>query len=76
MQSKNQQLNASIQLSDETIGIEIAYSKDIEQAEEFKILLQEAFPNKVISISPLSLSVSCHTGPGAIGVGVFKKLRK
>lgn len=73
-ESTTQRFNTTV--SDATIGIEIAYSKDIEQAEEFKILLQEAFPNKVISISPLSLSVSCHTGPGAIGVGVFKKLRK
>lgn len=73
-ESATQRFNTT--MADETIGISIAYSKDLEQAEEFKKLLEAAYPTKTIEITPLSLSVSCHTGPGALGVGVFKELRK
>lgn len=63
-------------MADDSIGIAIAYSKDLDQANEFKTLLEETYPTKTIHISPLSLSVACHTGPSALGVGVYKKLTK
>lgn len=36
--------------------------------------LHEKFPQYEIIKAPLSLSVSCHIGPGAIGVGCMKKV--
>lgn len=46
-----------------------AYSGDPEEANRWLAELQEAFPGHAIHMDPLSLSVSCHTGPGALGVG-------
>lgn len=45
--------------------LEMAYTHDIDAAEEFKKEVQEAFPGAEIVMNPLSLSVSCHIGPGA-----------
>ncbi len=33
-------------------------------------LLKENFPEAKVYYSPLSVSIGCHTGPGAVGVGV------
>ena len=52
----------------------IAYTKNLDSAEEFKKEVEEAFPGVPIHIDPLSLSVSCHIGPGAIAVACMKKL--
>ena len=51
-----------------------AYSGDPEEAKIWLAELQEAFPGHDIQMNPLSLSVSCHTGPGALGVGCSVKL--
>ena len=49
----------------------IAYSKIKEEAEKFRKELELEFPNmKVLYTDPLSLSVACHTGAGALGVGI------
>ncbi len=58
----------------ENMHIYIAYTYDLEVAEEFKKEVQEAFPNHEIVMNPLSLSVSCHIGPGALGIGCSKKI--
>ena len=49
--------------------LEMAYTHDLAQAEQFKKEVQEAFPNNEIIMQPLSLSVSCHIGPGGMGIG-------
>ena len=54
--------------------LEMAYTHDLEAAEEFKKEVQEAFPGSEIIMNPLSLSVSCHIGPGALAVACSKKL--
>ena len=56
------------------IYLEIAYTHDKEAAEAFKAEVQEAFPGMEIHMDPLSLSVSCHIGPGALAVACSKKL--
>ena len=53
--------------------LEIAYSHDKEAAEAFKEEVQAQFPNHEIIMNPLSLSVSCHIGPGAIAIACSKK---
>lgn len=54
----------------------IAYSgTDDTTALQLKQQLQELYPDDEIYLAPLSLSICCHTGSGAIGVGcgrVFK----
>lgn len=46
----------------------MAYTHNLPEAEEFKAEVQEAFPNYHIDMYPLSLSISCHIGPGALAV--------
>lgn len=58
----------------ENIYIQIAYTRDLEAAEEFKKEVQEVFPNHEIVMDPLSLSVSCHIGPGALAIACTKKI--
>ncbi|MCI8683251.1 MAG: DegV family protein [Lachnospiraceae bacterium] len=59
----------------ENMHLYIAYTKDRETAMEFKAQVQEAFPKaEVTTVDPLSLSVACHIGPGALAVACAKKL--
>lgn len=47
----------------------IAHTENFEEAERFKSEVKEEFPNiEFTYIDPLSLSVSCHIGPGALAV--------
>ena len=51
----------------EDIYLDVIHSHNLEAAEEFRKETLETFPNvKEIHIFPLSLSVSCHIGPGAL----------
>ena len=54
--------------------ISIAHTNNQEAAEKFREELLTEFPGKDIWIDPLSLSVSCHIGPGALACTVTKKL--
>ncbi len=54
--------------------IAAAYTKDIDAANEWKKEIEAAFPDHEIHMDPLSLSVACHIGPGALAVTVTRKL--
>ena len=54
--------------------ISIAHTNNYEAAEKFREELLAEFPGKDIWIDPLSLSVSCHIGPGALACTITKKL--
>ena len=56
------------------VHISMAYTHDLEAAEEFKKEVQEAFPNHEIVLNPLSLSIACHIGPGALAVACSRKI--
>ncbi|SEK62029.1 EDD domain protein, DegV family [Pseudobutyrivibrio ruminis] len=56
------------------VVISIAHTQNQEAAVKFKEELLAEFPGKEIWIDPLSLSVSCHIGPGALACTVTKKL--
>ncbi len=51
-----------------SLSIDIAYTYDKEVALQFKEEVQAVFPNHECIVSPLSLSVSCHIGPGALAI--------
>ena len=56
------------------MSIAIAHTDNIEEAEKFKAELIAAFPNiEVTFVDPLSLSVSCHIGPGALAAATSIK---
>ena len=47
--------------------ISVAHTQNVEEAEIFAEELKEHFPDvEFVTINPLSLSVSCHIGPGAL----------
>lgn len=54
--------------------LEMAYTGNQEEAEEFKKEVQEMFPDYEIQMNPLSLSVACHIGHGALAVACSKKV--
>lgn len=57
------------------VRISIAYTCDTETIMTFKEEVETAFPGyEVEVVDPLSLSVACHIGPGAIAICVCKKI--
>lgn len=54
--------------------LQIAYTKNREAAEEFKKEIEKEFPGFPICMAPLSLSVSCHIGPGALAMACTKDI--
>lgn len=58
----------------DNIWLQLAYTYDIEAASQFKKEVAEAFPGFDIHVDPLSLSVSCHIGPGALALACSKKI--
>ena len=58
----------------EKVLIAGAYTCSEEEAEDWRREIQAAYPDQDIVLDPLSLSVSCHIGPGSVAVTVSKKL--
>ena len=52
----------------------MAYTCSREEAQEWKKEIQERFPGYEMLEGPLSLSVACHIGPGAMAVTCMKKI--
>ena len=55
-------------------NIEIAYSGEPDEGKLFYDEVKELYPEHDIVMNPLSLSVSCHIGPGAVALACVKKL--
>lgn len=41
-----------------------------EQQQEWRAMIAEAFPSAKVFYNPLAASIGCHTGPGAVGIGI------
>ena len=59
----------------DNIWLQVAYTKDDKAAELFAEELKERFGEFDMVCNPLSLSVACHIGPGALAVACCKKLK-
>lgn len=59
----------------EDMVLGMAYTCSKEEAQEWKQEISEKFPGYEIVEGPLSLSVACHIGPGAMAVTCMKKVR-
>ena len=55
------------------MGFGIAYSGNLEEALDWKAELEAAFPGMDFQMDPLSLSVACHIGYGALACGCYVK---
>lgn len=51
--------------------IHTAYAGPEELGKEWHAYVQREFPDYNVTLNGLPLSISCHTGPGAIGIGCF-----
>lgn len=54
--------------------LQAAYTGNREEAEEFKKEIEEMFPGYEVCMDPLSLSVACHIGHGALAIACAKKV--
>ena len=45
---------------------------DEERLSYFQSEMQQHFPDLKLSSAPLAMSIGCHTGPGAVGIGVVR----
>jgi DegV family protein with EDD domain len=58
----------------ESTIISMAHSNNLDEALKFKEEALQRWPGKEIMVDPLSLSVSCHIGPGSLAITCAKKL--
>ena len=56
------------------LTIRATYSGDAEAGAAWQAELQKAFPEMTIGLDPLPISISCHTGDGALGAGIMKDI--
>lgn len=56
------------------VWLALAYTGDLNAANQWKAQVQEAFPGYELHMDPLSLSVSCHIGPGSLAIACSRKL--
>ena len=73
MQQIKNELNTEFKAEYEQgkMALLVAYSKLKEEGDKFAKEIEQEFPNmKVLYVDPLSLSVACHTGAGALGIGI------
>lgn len=52
------------------ITIRAAYSGDIEVGKEWQAQVAKRFPDLEIGLDALPISISCHVGGGALGIGI------
>ena len=71
---KNDFENRFMDPAGEHMYLEMAYTYDRAAAEAFYAEVQAAFPGMEIVMNPLSLSVSCHIGPGALAIACSRKI--
>ncbi len=72
---KNDFANRFLDPEGKNMRLSMAYTYDLDAAEAFRKEVRQAFPNfDEIPMDPLSLSVSCHIGPGALAVTCTKKI--
>mgnify|MGYP005963841203 FL=1 len=61
-------------MTGEKTYIDVAHTDNAEMAQELAAELRELFPETEVRVEPLSLSVACHIGPGALAIAATKKL--
>ena len=60
--------------ADKKVHLQAAYTCTKEEATEWKKEIETRFPGYDVHMDPLSLSVSCHIGPGSIAIACCKMI--
>ncbi|MDE6567741.1 MAG: DegV family protein [Lachnospiraceae bacterium] len=58
----------------ENVHLEVAHTNNEKAALEFRDMIREHFGREEIVVDPLSLSISCHIGSGALAIACSKKI--
>lgn len=58
------------------VVIKGAYCGDDREASEWEAMLREHYPEHVISLDPLALSICCHIGPSAAAIVCMEELKE
>lgn len=64
----------TVRFKGQKLLIRAAYSGDDSVGDMWQAELQKAFPQYQIGKDPLPLSIACHTGADALGVGIMKDM--
>lgn len=64
----------TLRLEGERFFIRAAYAGDRQAGESWQAALQAAFPEYEVGLDPLPISVCCHVGCGALGVGIARDI--
>lgn len=59
----------------EGMYLQAAFTAEPDEVKQWEEELKEAFPGYELHIDPLSLSVACHIGPGALAVACTRKVK-
>lgn len=59
---------------DEKTEIRVAYTGKLSQGEEWQKKVAGYFPQYEVGLDVLPLSIACHLGPGALGIGINKTM--
>ena len=62
----------NVRFAGKKVHLQAAYTCSAEEAEEWKKEIMERFPGYEVHMDPLSLSVSCHIGDGALAIAATK----
>lgn len=63
----------NVRFAGKKVHLQAAYTCSAEEAEEWKKEIMERFPGYEVHMDPLSLSVSCHIGPGSMAIACCKE---
>lgn len=58
--------------SGEMVALRAAYSGDLESGRRWQTRVREKFGDRNIGLDALPISISCHVGEGALGIGVAR----
>lgn len=64
----------TLRLEGERFFIRAVYAGDRQAGESWQAALQAAFPEYEVGLDPLPISVCCHVGCGALGVGIARDI--
>ncbi len=56
------------------VHLRTAFAGDTEMGAAWNDHIQSLFPDYTVTGDPLPISIACHTGPGTIAMGVFRKV--
>lgn len=64
------EIDRNTRFAGKRITVRAAYSGDIEVGKEWQAQVSERFPDLEIGLDALPISISCHVGGGALGIGI------